>query len=247
MRQVSRTTEGSQVVLPTISSDGERAVGAAGPDLLTIRVVFPVGTLTVWCVMRKYGMMYMDPPWTFKTYSAKGTGRSAISHYDCMTFDELKAMPVEDWALPDCVLMLWVPGPHTLQGLQLMNAWGFTFKGTAFVWIKCNKSGEGYPIGCGYGTRKNAEFCWQGTRGHPQRLSASVRELVVEPRRAHSQKPDRIRDDIRRLYPGPYLELFARSTAPGWDHHGDQAGLFDRGPVKTRRQPSCLVRRPLAA
>src|SRR6516164_9681694 len=49
-----------------------------------------------------------------------------------MTVDELEAMPVAEWALPDCVLLLWVPGPHTLQGLELMAAWGFSFKGTAF-------------------------------------------------------------------------------------------------------------------
>jgi N6-adenosine-specific RNA methylase IME4 len=128
-------------------------------------------------------------------------------------------MPVAEWALPDCVLLLWVPGPHTLQGLELMAAWGFSFKGTGFVWIKTNRTCPGYAMGTGYGTRKNAEFCWQGTRGSPRRLSTSVRELVVEPRRLHSQKPDCVRTRIEQLYPGPYLELFARSTLPGWDCH----------------------------
>ena len=52
----------------------------------------------------RYGVIYADPPWRFKTYSAKGTGRGAISHYDVMTVDELEAMPVAEWALPDCVL-----------------------------------------------------------------------------------------------------------------------------------------------
>ena len=31
---------------------------------------------------RKYGVIYADPPWSFRTWSAKGTGRSAVSHYD---------------------------------------------------------------------------------------------------------------------------------------------------------------------
>jgi N6-adenosine-specific RNA methylase IME4 len=112
----------------------------------------------------RYGVIYADPPWRFKTYSAKGTGRGAISHYDVMTVDELTAMPVAEWALPDCVLLLWVPGPHTLQGLELIAAWGFSFKGTGFVWIKTNRTRPGYAMGTGYGTRKNAEFCWQGNR-----------------------------------------------------------------------------------
>ena len=190
---------------------------------------------------KRYGVIYCDPPWLFRTYSAKGTGRSAISHYDTMTFDELKALPVSNWAAPDCVLLLWVPGPHTLMGGELMTAWGFEFKGTGFVWVKTTKNKPGYAMGCGYSTRKNAEFCWQGTRGSPRRLCASIRELVAEPRRVHSQKPDRIRDDIRALYPGPYLEMFARTTAPGWDSWGDEVGLLDHGPVKTRRQPSSRV------
>jgi hypothetical protein len=77
----------------------------------------------------------------FRTYSAKRTGRGAISHYDTMTFDEIKALPVSDWASPDCALpLLWVPGPHLMQGLQLINAWGFDFKGLCFVWVKPTKS-----------------------------------------------------------------------------------------------------------
>jgi N6-adenosine-specific RNA methylase IME4 len=190
---------------------------------------------------RRYGVIYADPPWNFKTYSKKGTGRGAVSHYDVMTFEKLKTLPVNDWSLTDSVLLLWVPGPHTLQGLELMKLWGFAFKGTGFVWAKCTKDGKGWPIGNGYSTRKNAEFCWLGTRGAPKRLSAAVRELVVEPRRQHSQKPDRIRADIQRLYPGPYLEMFARSRAPGWDAWGNQTSLLDRGPVATRRQPSNLA------
>ena len=40
---------------------------------------------------------------------------------------------------------------------------------------------------------------------------------------------------------GPYLELFARETKPGWKCWGDQSGRFDAGSVATRRQPSRLV------
>jgi N6-adenosine-specific RNA methylase IME4 len=50
-----------------------------------------------------------------------------------------------------------------------------------------------------------------------------------------------VRERIERLVAGPYLELFARETKPGWHCWGDQAGLFDHGVVATRRQPSRLV------
>ena len=87
-------------------------------------------------------------------------------------------------------------------------------------------------------TRKNTEQCWVATRGRPKRLDASVRELIIAPRRLHSQKPDEARKRIERMFAGPYLEMFARESHAGWDSWGDQAGLFDKGPVKTRRWSS---------
>jgi N6-adenosine-specific RNA methylase IME4 len=74
-----------------------------------------------------------------------------------------------------------------------------------------------------------------------RKLAKDVRRLVIEKRREHSRKPDCVRDRIERLVAGPYLELFGRETKEGWDCWGNEAGLFDRGVVPTRRQPSRLV------
>jgi N6-adenosine-specific RNA methylase IME4 len=57
----------------------------------------------------------------------------------------------------------------------------------------------------------------------------------VAPRREHSRKPDEMYGYIERLADGPYLEMFARRSRPGWDAWGTQAGLFDNGSVETRR------------
>ncbi|SDH75172.1 hypothetical protein SAMN05421742_11187, partial [Roseospirillum parvum] len=35
-----------------------------------------------------------------------------------------------------------------------------------------------------------------------------------------------LHDSLERLTAGPYCELFARETRPGWDCWGDQANLF---------------------
>jgi N6-adenosine-specific RNA methylase IME4 len=58
------------------------------------------------------------------------------------------------------------------------------------------------------------------TRGRPKRISKSVRRLIVAPKRAHSQKPDEIYPRIEALVSGPYCELFARQTRPGWYSFG---------------------------
>jgi N6-adenosine-specific RNA methylase IME4 len=55
---------------------------------------------------RKYGVIYADPPWSFRNWSAKGTGRNAISHYDCLDFAALTSLPVASLAADNCALFL---------------------------------------------------------------------------------------------------------------------------------------------
>ena len=39
---------------------------------------------------------------------------------------------------------------------------------------------------------------------------------------AHSAKPEEVRRRIMRLFPGPYLELYARRPVPGWHTWGNE-------------------------
>ena len=61
------------------------------------------GNCMPFSLQRKYGVIYADPPWAFCNWSAKGTGRNAISHYDCLDFAALASLPVVDLAADDCV------------------------------------------------------------------------------------------------------------------------------------------------
>jgi N6-adenosine-specific RNA methylase IME4 len=197
---------------------------------------------------RKYGAIYADPPWSFRNWSAKGTGRNAVSHYDCLDFERLAALPLTDLAADNCALFVWATDPLLPRALDLIRAWGFEYKTVAFYWVKLNsaaKHSADYFTGLGYWTRANPEQCLLATKGKPIRRAKDVKRLVVEKRREHSRKPDCVRDRIERLVSGPYLELFGRETKPGWDCWGNQVGLFDAGKVETRRQPSRLVDAPL--
>jgi N6-adenosine-specific RNA methylase IME4 len=178
-----------------------------------------------------YRAILADPPWSFATYSRKGKGRSAEAHYDCLSFVHIKALPVAQWAAPDCALFLWVTDPSLPQALEVIEAWGFTYKTVAFTWAKTTRDGAGFPIGCGYWTRANPEQCLLATRGRPQRLSRSVRQLILAPRREHSRKPDEVYERIEALVPGPYLELFARAPREGWDVWGHE---IETGPAQRR-------------
>lgn len=189
----------------------------------------------------KYAVIYADPPWSFKTWSDNGTGRSASAHYSCMDFDTLAALPVADIAAEDCALFMWATDPLLPKALTLIDAWGFSFKTVGFYWAKQNMKSDGFFTGMGYWTRANPEQCLLATRGTPTRQAKNVQKLVVAPRREHSRKPDEVRDRIARLLHGPYIELFARETKPGWDCWGDQTSMFNGGPFATRRQSSRAV------
>ena len=45
-------------------------------------------------------------------------------------------MPVADLAAPDSALFLWATFPQLPEALRLIEAWGFTYKSVAFVWLK---------------------------------------------------------------------------------------------------------------
>lgn len=173
------------------------------------------------------GAVLADPPWPFKTRSPKGEGRSACRHYrGRMTIDEIKAYPVADMVAADAWLFLWVPTPLTPMTSDVMAAWEFIFSGLAFSWPKRTPRDNGWHMGLGHTTRKNIELCWLGRRGKPKRLSRSVRELIVAPRREHSRKPDERYERIEQFCAGPYLELFARQRWPGWMSIGDEVDHF---------------------
>ncbi len=179
----------------------------------------------------KYGVILADPPWTFKTRSEKGLAKSAQAHYDCMTAEDIRNLPVGSLAAKDSALFMWATWPTIQDAFKVIDAWGFTYKGLAWEWIKYNEATGKFAFGTGYGTRKNLEPCLLATRGAPKRMSGSVRDFILSPRREHSRKPPEQYENIRALFPGPYLELFARHREPGWDAWGNQ--VFTWSPSST--------------
>jgi N6-adenosine-specific RNA methylase IME4 len=128
--------------------------------------------------LRKYGVIYADPPWSFRNWSAKGTGRNAISHYDCLDPAALAAMPVADLAADNCVLFLWAVDPLLPRALDLICAWGFEYKTVGFYWVKLNSApnhAADYFTGLGYWTRANPEQCLMATRGKPPRKAKNAK------------------------------------------------------------------------
>jgi N6-adenosine-specific RNA methylase IME4 len=193
-----------------------------------------------------FAAILADPPWRFQVWSGetpvkarKGrttrTYTAAKVHYETMSFEELCAMPVESIAADDSALFMWVTWPTLLEGIKMIEAWGFAYKTCAFNWMKAHATqinlfdDEIKPLmKMGYWTRASSEVCLLGTRGKPKRLNADVRQGIIAPVRQHSRKPDGIHGRIERLVAGPYLELFARQQRDGWTTWGNQTEKFAR-------------------
>ncbi len=146
-----------------------------------------------------------------------------------MQLAEICELPVRTWAKPNAALFMWATGPKLPEALAVMQAWGFTYRTIAFVWMKLTRRANKPFFGMGFYTRANAEIVLVGTRGNGrQRRNASVRQMVLDvydgpedeqvaaPIGRHSEKPDEVRKRIERLYAGPRLELFARERVRDW-------------------------------
>jgi N6-adenosine-specific RNA methylase IME4 len=161
-----------------------------------------------------------DPPWDFETYSEKGQDRSP--EYKTTSIDRIKALPVKQLAAENSSLHLWVLMNQLPEALEVIEAWGFTFKTCGFAWMKQNKSGNGLFMGMGYWTRANVELCLLATKGNPRRFDMGVPQALLSPLMEHSRKPDEFHERIERLVQGPYLELYARRERKGWVTWGNE-------------------------
>jgi N6-adenosine-specific RNA methylase IME4 len=160
-----------------------------------------------------------------------------------MTLAEIADLPVADYAAKNAFLFLWITGPFLALSVHasIMQAWGFEPSAVAYVWMKPTRKGyeQGhlfnflddpklFKMGMGKTTRQNAEFAILGRRGSPRRLSAGVRQEIIEPAREHSRKPEQFYEKVEAFCAGPRLDIFGRQRRPGWTVIGNQADKFGR-------------------
>ncbi len=165
----------------------------------------------------KYRVLYADPPWHYGNSGLDDYGH-AERHYPTMSTDALCTLPVAELAEDNAVLFLWATSPLLEDALRIIRVWGFHYK-TSFVWDKVKPN-------FGYYNSVRHEFLLIATRGSCLPDRKELLDSVVEEPRSdrHSEKPARFREIIDHLYPqGHRIELFARTTAPGWDAWGNQA------------------------
>ena len=199
-----------------------------------------------------FGTCLADPPWRFTNRHGKVAPEyRRLKKYETMTVDEISAIEVGGVMASQSHCYLWVPNALVAEGLQVMAAWGFTYK-AMIVWHKIRKDGGTHGGGVGFYFRNATELVLFGSRGKLRTLSPGRTQVnfIEAQKREHSRKPDELYSIIESCSPGSYLELFARYSREGWVSWGDQlvsmpalrddTGLDDRSQRHSDRQPAKL-------
>jgi N6-adenosine-specific RNA methylase IME4 len=180
-------------------------------------------------ISSRFGTILIDPPWRFQNRTGKmAPEHKRLRRYETLSFAEIEALPVGDLSLPKSHLYLWTPNALVEEALQILRAWGFTYK-TNIVWLKVRKDGGPDGRGVGFYFRNVTELLLFGVRGSLRTLAPgrSQTNVIITRKQEHSRKPDEQYGIIERCSPGPYIELFARKAIPGWTCWGDQVETYE--------------------
>jgi N6-adenosine-specific RNA methylase IME4 len=160
-----------------------------------------------------FNVIYADPPWQYD-FSLTNS-REIVQQYPTMDLEDICNLKIP--CADDAILFLWATAPKLEESLQVMNAWGFTYR-TGMVWVKDK-------IGMGHLVRIQHEHLLIGKKGNfpapnDQVLAGSV---ISAPRQGHSEKPTAVYEIIEKYYPnGKRIELFARHKREGWEAWGNE-------------------------
>lgn len=178
--------------------------------------------------MKKYNVVYADPPWSYNNMNIGCRGESgAAGNYSVMSIADIKAMPIPKIIDDNAVIFLWATVPLLPEGIDVIRAWGFEYK-TSLIWKK-------RELGMGMWFRIGTEYLLVGTRGKVRAFKIQKENFYESRRTLHSAKPNYFRQLVAKAGSASFdnpvkLELFARSRADafsnyeyeGWDVFGNE-------------------------
>ena len=168
-----------------------------------------------------FDVVSVDPPWNYEGESKKITsfdavGRRVANPYPEMSTDEIKKIKLP--LMDDAVVLLWTTHKFLPDAFDILKEWDLDYKAT-LVWNK-------EKIGMGAWFRMQCEFCLVGVKGKPYWENTKYRDIIEEPRRQHSRKPDIFFDVIDKITLGRKLDYFSREKRNGWEVFGNDLNKF---------------------
>jgi N6-adenosine-specific RNA methylase IME4 len=166
-------------------------------------------------VPSSFDVVVLDPPWPYGREYDPESSRVA-NPYPEMTIEQIAAIKVP--ANDNAILWLWTTHKFLPYAYDLLDTWGFDYKAT-LVWNK-------ERIGMGAWLRMQCEFCLMAIKGKPTYSNTIYRDIITEPRREHSRKPDSFYDMVDNICPGNKLDYFSREKRNNWFSLGVESDKF---------------------
>jgi N6-adenosine-specific RNA methylase IME4 len=163
----------------------------------------------------EFEVVVMDPPWAYGRKYDPETSRAANPYPEMSQADLLQLTPP---CGNDAVLFMWTTHQFIWDAKELLDKWGFVYK-AAIVWDKGK-------MGMGHWLRMQCEFCLVGIRGKPTWANTKYRDIIREPRREHSRKPEAFYEMVEDITTGRRVEFFAREQRKGWSTYGNDTEKF---------------------
>ena len=203
-----------EVITPNkVQSEIRKIIKKEELKQIRINIEKGVNNVDINNIPEKFDVIYADPPWRYDF--AETSNRKIENQYTTMDNNDIANMKVP--AKDNCVLFMWATAPKLIEALDVMKAWGFTYK-THAVWDK-------QKIGMGYWFRGQHELLMVGVKGKfsPPDSTIRISSVIKEERSKHSKKPDSIADYIDLAYYNKSkIELFCREPRSGWYSFGNQ-------------------------
>jgi N6-adenosine-specific RNA methylase IME4 len=163
----------------------------------------------------KFEVVVIDPPWNYGREYDPENSRVA-NPYPEMSQEQLLELEIP--SADNSVIYLWTTHKFLFDAKELLDNWGFDYKAT-LVWNK-------EKMGMGAWFRMQCEFCLVGIKGKPLWNNTKWRDIITEPRREHSRKPEIFYEMINEINAGRKLDYFSRSNREGWSVYGNDTQKF---------------------
>jgi N6-adenosine-specific RNA methylase IME4 len=168
-----------------------------------------------------YNVISIDPAWNYEGENKNITSYDANGRRVANPYPEMSTQEIKDIKLPllnDSVVFLWTTHKFLPDAFDILKNWNLDYKAT-LVWNK-------EKIGMGAWFRMQCEFCLVGIKGKPYWDNTTYRDIINEPRRQHSRKPDAFFDMVDKITLGRKLEYFSREKREGWDVFGNDVNKY---------------------
>ena len=168
-----------------------------------------------------FDVISVDPPWNYEGENKNKTSFDSVGRRVANPYPEMSTQEIKEIELPlmnDSIVFLWTTHKFLPDALDILKEWNLDYKGT-LVWNK-------EKMGMGAWFRMQCEFCLVGIKGKPYWENTKYRDILNEPRREHSRKPDSFFTMVEEITLGRRLEYFSREKRQGWEVFGNDINKF---------------------